>query len=75
MAQYTNILDRYQGQGSPNSTGVSKDDASPTAPLKREFTLYINDTFKNGTYDATISVTDINRLQDATNASAVATEG
>jgi len=71
MAQYTNILDRYDGQLSPNSTGVKSTGAAPTAPLKREFTLYINDTFKNGTYDATISVSDINRLQDATNASAV----
>lgn len=75
MANYTNILDRYEGEGSPNSTGVSKDDTAPKAPLKREFTLYINDTFKNGTYEGTLSTSEIQRLQDATNATAVETEG
>jgi hypothetical protein len=71
MAQYNNILDRYAGQGSPNSTGVSAENATPTAPLKREFTLYINNTFEKGTYEGTLSTSEIQRLQDATNAAAI----
>lgn len=65
-ANNTNLLERFDAGQSNLDTGVSSTDKAPTAPLKREYPFYINNTFKNGTYDATISVADINRLQDTT---------